>query len=47
MKHGFLFLVSQKEAKNLNAWLFYPHTGEARFIEKIPGSGSKKFTLPS
>lgn len=34
-------------AKELNAYWFDPRKGEAKLIEKIPGTGTRKFTPPS
>lgn len=34
-------------AKELNAWWFDPRTGEAKQIEKISGTGTRKFNPPS
>lgn len=40
-------ILDKLEAKNLNVWWFDPRTGESKLIEKIAGTGIRKFTPPS
>lgn len=40
-------LLDKINARNINVYWFDPRKGEAKFVETIPGTGTRKFTPPS
>jgi hypothetical protein len=40
-------VLDRLNAKNINAWWFDPRNGDAKLIEKIAGTGTRKYTPPT